>query len=103
MVDTIIAALIIAAILASLTKAWKWAQEPITHLAKSAADWSDDDRRMLTQAGYDLSNVQWVDESDISSARERGCKPVLIPRWWILKREVRLPRKVDYALLMEKP
>jgi hypothetical protein len=80
-------------------KGWVKIRSPIDHLDEEMENWSTEDRKKISDAGYDLTKLVWVIDYDIPSTRY---KPVLIPRW-LFKVEVHLPRKVEYAQLFEKP
>lgn len=101
MMESLVIGLILLVIGALAPKGWRWLHEPIFDLGEQMQTWSPEQREMITEAGYDLSKLKWVISRDIPSHKYQGNKPVCIRRFWILKREVRLPRKNDYALLME--
>ena len=81
---------------------WKRAMGPIRHLGLEMASWSDDDKKMLKNAGYDLSKLEWVINYKVAEERAAGHIPVRKGCWWF-KREVHLPRKSGHAVLMQKP
>ncbi len=61
-------------------------------------NWSTNDKKMISDAGYDLTKLVWIPDYDIP---ETPYKPVLIG-WWILKREVHQREKVGFMQLFEK-
>ena len=104
MLEGLIVGLILLVITWVAPKVWVKIQGPIDHLEEQMTSWSTEDRKMISDAGYDLNNLVWVIRREISNSKARGSKPVLIG-WWLFKREVHLPRKGEgeFAQLFEKP
>lgn len=103
MVEGLIVGLILLVIGWVAPKVWVKIKGPIDYLELEMATWSEEDKKMITDACFDLEKLEWVISREISGKKHKGYKPVLIG-WWCFKREVHLSRKhSDRAQLFEKP
>jgi len=93
----VIAGVVVLAIWRVAVIGWVKFQSPIL-LKKDMENWSTNDKKMISDAGYDLAELVWIPDYDIGGT---PYKPVLIG-WWILKREVHAPEKVGFMQLFEK-
>jgi hypothetical protein len=95
---SVIASLIVLGLCWVAAKGWVKFKGPIMLKERDLEKWSTNEKKRISDAGYDLTKLDWIPDYDIPNTPH---KPVLIG-WRILKREVHTKIKVGYLQLFEK-
>ena len=85
-IGAVIGGLILAAILWVIVKGWAMAEGPI-YLPEKMEKWTEKQKKMLTDAGYDLETLVRIPDDQIGQSVYRDYKRVRVG-WWLFKRPV---------------